>query len=111
MQLAYSLAFPVGVTVRSAGATVVVPTPIMRGPGFGVSILHGMVNLPIEEFFATSVNPNLRGHRLKLRHQLFHITCHMFAFLIRIFEPWNKLPPEIVDAGSEEIFKLRFDGV
>ncbi len=33
------------------------------------------------------------------------------AFPVHIVEPWNKLPPEIVDSASEEIFKLRLHGV
>ncbi len=33
------------------------------------------------------------------------------AFPVRIVEPWNKLPPEVVDSASEEMFKRRLDGV
>ncbi len=75
------------------------------------NILHGRVNLPINEFFATPVNPNLRGHRFKLRHQLYHLARRKFAFPVRIVEPRNKSPPEVVDSASEKIFKLRLNGV
>ncbi len=75
------------------------------------NILHGRVKLPIDEFFETPVNPNVRGHRFKLRRQLSHLVRRKFAFPVRIVEPWNKLPPEIVDSASEEIFKRRLDGV
>ncbi len=37
------------------------------------NVLHGKVNLPIDEFFETPANPNLRGHRFKLRHPLSHL--------------------------------------
>ncbi len=69
------------------------------------------MSLPIDEYFETPANPNLRGHRFKLRHQLSHLARRKLAFSVRIVEPWNKLPPEGVDAASEEIFKLRLDGV
>ncbi len=75
------------------------------------NILHGRVNLSIDEFFETPANPNLRGHRFKLRHHLSHLARHKFAFPVCIVEPWNKLPLEVVDSASEEIFKRHLDGV
>ncbi len=75
------------------------------------SVLHGRVNLLIDEFFETPAYPNLRGHHFKLRHQLSHLARRKFAFAVRIVEPWNKLPPEVVDAASELIFKRRLDDV
>ncbi len=60
------------------------------------NVLHGRVNLPIEEYFETPANPNLRGNRFKLRQQLSHLARRLFAFPVRIVEPWNKLPPEVV---------------
>ncbi len=74
-------------------------------------ILHGRVNLLIEGFFETPVNSNLHGHRFKLRHQMSHLARRKFTFSVRIFEPRDKLPPEVVDSASEEIFKFRHDGV
>ncbi len=74
-------------------------------------ILHGRVNFLIDEFFETPANPNLRGYRFKLRHQPSHLARRTFAFPVRIVEPWNKLPPEVVDSASEEFFKRRLDGV
>ncbi len=63
------------------------------------NILNGRVNLRIDEFFETSANPNLRGHRFKLRHQLSYSVRRKFAFPVRIVEPWNKFPPEVVDSA------------
>ncbi len=57
-----------------------------------------------DEVFETPANPNLRDHRFKLRHQLPHLARRKFALPVRIFEPWNKLPPEFVDSASKEIF-------
>ncbi len=75
------------------------------------NILHGRVNLAIGEFFETPGNPNLRGHRFKLSHQLSHLARRKFAFPVRIIDPCNKLSPEVGNAASEEIFKLHLDNV
>ncbi len=56
-------------------------------------------------------NPNLRGHRFKLCQQLSTLARRKLACPVRIVEPWNQLPPEVVDSASEEIFKRRLDGV
>ncbi len=68
------------------------------------------MNLLLEEFFEAAANPSLRGHSVKIRHQLPHLTHRKFAFPVRIVEPCNTLPPEVVDAASEEILKIRLDG-
>ncbi len=65
------------------------------------------MNLLIEEFFETPANPNLR---FNLRHQLPHLARRKFAFPVSIFEPWNKLPTEVLDAAYEDKFEFRFDG-
>ncbi len=67
------------------------------------------MNLPIDELFKTPANPNLRGHHFKLRHPLARSARRKFEFPVRFAEPWNKLPPEVVDAVSAEIYKLRLD--
>ncbi len=46
-----------------------------------------------------------------LRYQLSHLTRRKLAFPSCIVEPWNKLPPEVVESASDEIFKRRLDGV
>ncbi len=43
-------------------------------------ILHGRVNLPVDQFFETPANPNLHGHRFKLCHQPSHLVRRKFAF-------------------------------
>ncbi len=75
------------------------------------NILHGRMNLPNEEFFETPADPNLCCHRFKFRQQLSHLARCKFAFPVRIVVPWNKLPPKVVDAASEDIFKLHLHGV
>ncbi len=58
-------------------------------------------------FLGTSANPNLLGHLFKLRHQLSHPARHMFWGV----ELWKKPPSEVVDAVSDENWKLRLKRV
>ncbi len=74
-------------------------------------ILDVKVNLHLDEFFETPVNPHICGHRFEFHHQLFHLARRKFAFPLRIVDPWSKLPHKAVDAAPNEIFKLRLDMV
>ncbi len=49
------------------------------------NIRHGSVNIPIDGFFERSANPNLRGHRCKLRHQMSHLARRKFSFHVMVF--------------------------
>jgi len=49
------------------------------------------------------------GHKLKLRK--FHLTTRKNFFTLRVTEHRNRLPREVVDSPSLEIFKTRLDEV
>ncbi len=91
------LAFPVWTTARNTGSTVIDPS-LIADLVLLYDIFHGRVNLPTNDFFETPANPNLGGHRFKLRHHLPDLARRNFAFPVRIVEPWNKLPPEAADS-------------
>ncbi|GAB0208406.1 translation initiation factor IF-2-like [Grus japonensis] len=46
------------------------------------------------------------GHRLK--HRKFHLNMRK-NFTLRVTEHWNRLPREVVESSSLEIFKTRLD--
>ncbi|KGL80104.1 hypothetical protein N309_13948, partial [Tinamus guttatus] len=48
-------------------------------------------------------------NRHKLKHRQFHLHVRKSFFTVRVTEPWNGLPTEVVDPPSLEIFKVRLD--
>jgi len=49
------------------------------------------------------------GHKLK--HKKFHLNTRKNFFTLRVMEHWNRLPREVVEFPSLEIFKTRLDKV
>jgi len=49
------------------------------------------------------------GHKVKQRK--FHLNMRKNFFHLRVTEPWNRLPREVVESHSLEIFKTRLDSV
>ncbi|PKU33574.1 hypothetical protein llap_16122 [Limosa lapponica baueri] len=52
-----------------------------------------------------------RDNRHKLGHRKFHSNTRKNFFTVKVTEPWNKLPREVVDFPSLEILKTHLDAV
>jgi len=52
------------------------------------------------------LNPNY-----KLKHRKFHLNMRKNFFPLRVMEHWNRLPREVVECPSLEIFKTHLHKV
>ena len=76
-------------------------------------IVHGLSTLQFTDFFKFSNTSFTRGHNLRLAFPLIKFKCstrrNFFAY--RVIEPWNSLPPLVVNATSAQSFNSRLSSV
>ncbi len=70
------------------------------------NLIHGNLNLPLEEFLNAPAITHLRGHQFKFRQPRFQLARRQAAFAVRVVEPWNRLPPSVAEVPSLNAFKL-----
>jgi len=63
------------------------------------------------KLFSVVPSNRTRVNRHKMKHRKFHLNMRKNFFPLRVMEHWNRLPREVVESRSLEIFKTRLDKI
>ncbi|PKU47005.1 hypothetical protein llap_2719 [Limosa lapponica baueri] len=72
--------------------------------------LKGAYRRDGEGLFLGECSDRMRRNSTELKEGRFRLDIRKKLFIVRVMRHWNRLPREVVDAPSLEVFKARLDG-
>ncbi|PKU37849.1 hypothetical protein llap_11848 [Limosa lapponica baueri] len=72
--------------------------------------LKGAYRRDGEGLFVRECSDRMRGNSFKMKEGRFRLDIKKKFFSVRVVRHWNRLPREVVDAPSLEVFQTRLDG-
>ena len=64
-----------------------------------------------DKLFSVVPSDRTRGNGHKLKQRKLQLNMRKNFFTLRVTEPWHRLPREVVESPSPEIFKTHLDKV
>ena len=79
-------------------------------PYSSLPVLKGGYRRDVEGLFIRECRDRIRGNSFKLKEGRLRLDIRKKFFTVRVVRHWNRLPREVVNASSLEMFKARLDG-
>ena len=72
-------------------------------------MMHAGVDVEPSEMFTLNASGVTRGHSLKICKPLASTRVRQNSFAVRSINDWNRLPADVIESPSVDIFKKRLD--